>query len=237
MRLLVACPTCVHDSDPPDHATYRVPVEDSGFHRLTCRHGHKTATCFQALRFEVLAELAATAIVDGYYREAISSFASSLERFYEFYLALVFEKRDLDARLYSGTWRHVSRHSERQLGAFLFQYAVEEQKAPPMLAQRYIALRNEVVHKGKIPTRNEAMEFGQAVIDYLAPILGDIAATDSAVAMKLIMKNVISIQQRHGRDGETISTMSMPTAIRLLASQEPLSKSIERIDGFRRRWS
>ena len=37
------------------------------------------------LKFELLFELGINALIDGYPREAVSSFASALERFYEFF--------------------------------------------------------------------------------------------------------------------------------------------------------
>jgi hypothetical protein len=219
----------VHVSKPPEHTTYLVAVVDSGFHRLTCRHGHKSSACLQALRFEVLAELAATAIVDGYYREAISSFAASLERFYEFYLALVFEKRGLNATVHAATWKQVVSQSERQLGAFLFVCALDEQRAPPVFPAKFVKLRNEVVHKGKIPSQAEAIEYGQAIIDYLAPILAKVAATSADASAKIVTRQLIATQVQHHQEGHQPSTLWMPMAIQLGPTQVPLEQTLLRI--------
>jgi hypothetical protein len=48
------------------------------------------------MKFEVLFDLAANAIVDGYYREAIASFAASLERFFEFFVHVACLKQGVE---------------------------------------------------------------------------------------------------------------------------------------------
>jgi hypothetical protein len=40
-------------------------------------------------RFEILFEVGSYALLDGYYREAVSSFAAALERFYEFFVEVI----------------------------------------------------------------------------------------------------------------------------------------------------
>jgi hypothetical protein len=41
-------------------------LEDSGLYQLTCPRGHVSVTMMQAHKFEVLFDLAAYAILDGY---------------------------------------------------------------------------------------------------------------------------------------------------------------------------
>lgn len=232
MFLRLACATCVHNSHPPDLTLYRVEVQDSGFHKLTCKHGHKTATCLQALRFEVLSELAANAIADGYYREAISSFTSALERFYEFYATVICRQRKLDPIVFAETWKHVSRQSERQFGAFLFLYALERNEKPPVLNPKLVELRNDVVHKGLIPNRQQAMAYGQAVIDLIAPIIAQLKSAYDEDITKIVVSQLIATQTKYGA-GETISTMAMATAIAIVHQQQPLTKTLERLAMFK----
>lgn len=56
---------------------------------MHCSHGHKTTTIVQNPKYEILFDIGANAIVDGYYREAVSSFTSSLERFYEYSIKIL----------------------------------------------------------------------------------------------------------------------------------------------------
>ncbi len=66
-----------------------INIRDDGIYEATCPEGHKTYTLLQQLLFEVLFDIGAYAITDGYYREAVSSFTASLERFYEFYVKVI----------------------------------------------------------------------------------------------------------------------------------------------------
>ncbi len=63
----------------------RVELLDGNNYTFTCENGHKQTVLLQQQKFEMLFEVGANAILDGYYREAVSSFASSLERAYQFF--------------------------------------------------------------------------------------------------------------------------------------------------------
>jgi hypothetical protein len=63
---------------------------------LLCPRGHSERWAIANPHFEVLFDMGALAILDGYYREAISAFAASVERFQEFYIRAVCLFRELD---------------------------------------------------------------------------------------------------------------------------------------------
>jgi hypothetical protein len=127
--------------------------------------------------------LGANAILDGYYREAVSSFASSMERFYEFAIRVLFEKSSgASKELFENSWRKVSSRSEQQLGAFIFLWTYCLGETPKLLSDTKVKFktedeygevknnditkfRNNVIHNGIIPTREEALKYGNAVIE------------------------------------------------------------------------
>ena len=88
MRLLIPCMQCFQELGAqmghPNDECARVEICDDGKYEVTCTRGHKETVILQQQKFEILFEIGAHAIIDGYYREAVSSFAASLERFYEF---------------------------------------------------------------------------------------------------------------------------------------------------------
>ena len=96
--------------------------QDDGRYQTTCPKGHTSITILQEQKFELLFDIGAYAIVDGYYREAVSSFTSSLERFYEFVIKSILLDAQMSENLIKETWNSVSSQSERQFGAFLFLY-------------------------------------------------------------------------------------------------------------------
>lgn len=196
MRIGLYCNDCImggqRDFDPDRYA----PFSDNGLYQFTCRNGHEVVAVVQQMRFEILAEVAVQAIVDGYYREAVTSFNASLERFMQFYVEAVFVQRQERGDLIGTTWKLVERQSERQFGMFLATYLHEMSVIPPVLPQQCssssgsVQFRNDVVHKGLLPTEKQAVEFGQAVVNLVQPIL-NIMATRYAEAISAI----ISIHQ------------------------------------------
>lgn len=67
----------------------------------------------------MLSQIGANAIIDGYYREAVSSFSASLERFYEFSVHVLMRHFGKNSQQFKSAWRPISNQSERQLGAFV----------------------------------------------------------------------------------------------------------------------
>lgn len=180
VKILIPCMECALVDDN----LYPVEVGDDFVLSLTCDKGHVTATCLQEHRFEILYEIGVNAIVDGYYREAISAFQSCLERFYEFYLSVIAIKRGISEDVWASSWKIVAQQSERQLGAFIYVYCLENKTVPPLLDSTLVKLRNDVVHKGKLPQRVEAIRYGNAVIAIVNPLLQ---------RMKQVMKEHLSV--------------------------------------------
>lgn len=154
-------------------SSHRVPIRydadvlEGGQAKITCRNGHKTNFVIQAVKPEILSAIAGYAIVDGYYREAVTSFTAALERLYELYVHVVAKSKDVDQTEFENAWKLMSRQSERQYGAFAMLYLFEEGVAPKHLNSNKIAFRNNVVHKGIIPTKEKAIEYGKIVLEIM----------------------------------------------------------------------
>lgn len=141
-----------------------LPFTDKGGFRVVCANGHSIAYLLQQAKFEQLATIAITALQDGYFREAVVSFNASLERFYEFYwFASGYEANFTDEALESA-WKSVAKQSERQLGLYVAAYFRDNGIGPVLLPSAQQAFRNDVVHKGVIPTREQASGFIEAVL-------------------------------------------------------------------------
>jgi len=106
------------------HGTLDVPVpltrlSDSGEYEVTCGKGHESSVILDNVKFELLFEMGLNAIIDGYPREAISSFTSALERFYEFYWRIVMNHQGISKDTIDSSWKPLSKMSERQVGAYV----------------------------------------------------------------------------------------------------------------------
>lgn len=168
MKLEFQCWQCT-EGTPGRRVT--APFNESSVYRFECAHGHVHEIVLMQVRFEVLAETGMQALVEGYYRDAIASFAAALERFYQLYCEIVVRSRGMDPAVFADTWTLVASQSERQLGMFIGLYLLENRSVPPQLPRKFVELRNKVVHQGLLPTEDEAIAFGQAVVDLVQPVL------------------------------------------------------------------
>ena len=155
MRLMVSCTQCLQEFGNPRNEFARVEFRDDGRYELACSFGHRTTIILQQQKFEVLFEIGTYAILDGYYREAVSSISTSLERFYEFAVRVFLENASKSDTLFLNCWKKVASQSERQLGAFIFLWAHHFNEPPELLSNSQVSFRNDVIHKGKIPRSEE----------------------------------------------------------------------------------
>ncbi|MFQ2645985.1 hypothetical protein ACK3ZP_02675 [Aeromonas caviae] len=177
MKLHNTCPMCMRDAFKATGLsvlTFKVDhhqLADSGIHPVNCNHGHEFVIIFSGAKFEVLFDIGMNAINDGYAREAVSSFTSSLERFYEFFIRYCSYKNQIDDSIYDRAWKDISNQSERQLGAYIFTYLIKYKETPVLLSNKMVSFRNSVIHKGYIPTIKEAITFGNNVYDCIMNVV------------------------------------------------------------------
>jgi hypothetical protein len=167
MRIATTCPFCDYQNRkliPID-----VELNNDLFLTFTCENGHENTRYIETERFSVLFDSGMFALEDGYSREAVASFAASVERMYEFFIRVVCRKHAVEEEALNGTWKQVANQSERQLGAFCLLYLLtkkESPKSPPM-----VEFRNKVIHKGYIPSCSETMKYACEIHDYIIGIV------------------------------------------------------------------
>jgi hypothetical protein len=224
MRMYLLCNKCFWEFGPPVSGAPSIWVaahlEDSGLYRMTCPRGHETVVCLQEMKFEILFDLGAYAIIDGYHREAVASFASALERFYEFYIRIQCDRSNVPAAVFEQAWKSVSNQSERQLGAFMFTYLMENKALAPVLSNEVAKFRNAVIHKGKIPSREEAIDFGERCAEIILPVLSVLRSDAPHYLNQAVGRYVSQLMQKV--TVPDVSTMSSVTMISIgRATSEP----------------
>lgn len=179
MRLNMFCKPCFFLNGKPDFMA--LEPRDDGLYTFNCSQGHKNTEILLQDHFEILAEIASYAILDGYYREAVSSFSASLERFYEFAVHVLLRQQGLTSQLFESTWKPISKQSERQLGAFVLTWALAYGATPRLLPEGETGrnFRNDVTHKGKIPSRAEAIAYGELVLGLIREQMSQLHAKAS----------------------------------------------------------
>ena len=211
MRIYVHCPVCLNEyfaqmqrTTKGDSAGMRpvVPypsdVPDDGIVELTCRQNHETVILLYANRFGLLFDSGASALADGYPREAVASFAASVERFYEHITTALFAANGVQRAAIDKYWKTVKNQSERQLGAFRAAYLQDFKQVAPDL-EKYTEFRNSVIHKGHFPTHDEAAKYGQVCLDHMRQILDEVQAKHPEAMQGVADWNGDDIQKRARR--------------------------------------
>jgi hypothetical protein len=208
-------------------------------------------TAIQEQKFEVLFDLGAMALLDGYPREAISSIAASLERFLEYYVQVIAMKQGISPQALVDARKPLSHSSERQLGAFLLAYVLENGKAVeplvldsrPALEDRakgdtptWSAFRNKVIHQGYIPSTVEALAYGDLVYQWIYRLIGELKNTCAEAMSRVTVQYLL--RARDSAAADTVATLSIPTLISLVRVEGPARSFRDALSSLEkyRRW-
>lgn len=190
-------------------------MNDEGVYKVTCDKGHKSIVFTQQPKFQYLFDLGAMALLDGYPREAVSSFVAALERFYEFFIEVILTNKNIDEEQFKKAWKLVSNQSERQLGGFYFLYLSEFGKAPMPFDTNQIAFRNSVIHKGYIPKYDEVTKYASYVLQYIYEIGGNIRNKYNKDFTKILLKQQNHIDKTIYKEYRNIIAMYIPSIIEI----------------------
>jgi hypothetical protein len=129
-------------------------------------------------------------------------------------------------------WKQVSAQSERQLGAFAILYLREYGTPAPLLSPSMAEFRNNVIHKGYIPSRSEAVEYGDAVLQHLATLYKALYRSRYSGISKLDGIKLGEAASRAG-DLQNVSTVGIATVFSNAASEAgtTLEKALGELSG------
>jgi hypothetical protein len=240
---------CFQEQGQPSLEFIPVEIRNDGLYSLTCNNGHTTLTAIQQQKFEILFDMGAMALLDGYPREAVMSMATSLERFYEFYIKVITLKHQVTDDAYLNTKRNATR-SEREFGAFLYLYLIDhknsccpiiDNKEPDINGRSknntktWKNFRNEIVHNGYIPSTEEALAYGNLIYQYIYSLIADLKENSSEYIQQAI---VTQLNRAHEIDKDLkVATMCIPTLISLSQGDTPpnsLEKALESLVEYRK---
>ena len=197
---------------------FEVELNDENIYEFVCPKGHSALTQLQEQKFEILFDLASLALIDGYTKEAVSSYSSSLERFIEYYILVTSLRNKVTIGDFSNTWKQMAKQSERQLGAYFILRLTENK--PTNREDKRSAFRNNVIHQGYIPSSEEAIDYGQYVLTFIQKTLKELSETSSEYLQKAmfihLLKNGKKVPENIG-----IGNASMPTIISLRSVHSP----------------
>lgn len=250
MKLRINCMQCFQDQRHPSLEFQPVETRDDGLYSSTCSNGHTTLTVIQEQKFEVLFDFGAMALIDGYPREAVTSIAAAIERFYEFYVVTTSLKHGMEITDFQKAWKHVENQSERQFGAYLFAYLIDHNGGePPVIdnekpnligvskgnTKTWKEFRNAVVHKGYIPSVSETLAYGNIAYLHLNELIADLKERSEEAIQKVTFHHVSRANQ--AANGNVVSTMSIPTLVSLVRGEDPpesFEKALESVEEYRK---
>ncbi|VVE06184.1 hypothetical protein [Pandoraea sputorum] len=230
LSLHIRCSTCF----PPEHsdrlsgfANHTFDYTDSSVYEFACEQNHTTFILLQQCKFEILFQIAAQALIDGYYREAVTTCAASLERFYEFFFRAIYIHSNVELDAFSSAWKNMSRQSERQLGAYIAAYTLHFRRPPNLLSTNDVEFRNAAVHRGELPTRKRAIEFAQRILDLLRSGVEEMReafpeAVQAITADHVSSAHRFAVARASELNGNTLtSTVCMSTIVSLAYIDRP----------------
>jgi hypothetical protein len=233
--LIVPCTRCARPQQGLPNRTFAfIEYHDSAVYRVACSEGHETVLILQEQKCEVLFQIGAQATIDGYYREAIVSFTASMERFQEFAIRCLLDEAEVAEAVVSEAWRKVLNQTERQLGAFIFLWVDRFKALPPLLRNDDAGFRNAVVHKGRIPTREEAVSYGGRILDVVRPAMRLLKEQLADEIRNAVVAHLHRAQEEAGGADVPTVTMAGGTILSLMHQEEEERPLEESLDGLAR---
>jgi len=237
MIVRLFCPQCALDASKKlkDSIDIEVPVPvsqlaDDGIYQVKCGKGHEGNVILDNVKFELLFEMGINALVDGYPREAVSSFTSSLERFYEFYWRVAMAHVGVAVSDIDQAWKPMSKMSERQLGAFATASLLLTKSKPNLLnPNKQVPFRNNVIHNGYVPKNEEAVDFGNSVMKLINEGLDELRSEDSEALIttyKLMSPRDYDSNESDDENEELVGCVNILTAIDVRNPPEGKDKRI-----------
>lgn len=195
---------------------FEVELNDENLYEFICPKNHRSLTQLQEQKFEILFDIASLALIDGYTKEAVSSYSSSLERFIEYCLLIISLKNSVSIGCFSKTWKQMANQSERQLGAFLILCLQEG--IVNRIEENRSAFRNKVIHKGYIPSSKEAIDYGQYIMSFIQNTLKELNQTSNEFLQKAMHIHLTKNGDKLPANVR-LANASMPTIISLRSVQ------------------
>jgi hypothetical protein len=112
---------------------------------------------------------------------------------------------------------------------------LESRALAPPLTETQSGFRNDVIHKGQIRSREEALAHGQAVLDVIAPVLDALKQNDAAHVNTIVQRHV-ERTRRQIDETPYVSFLSIATTVSIArAHTEPQANVAESVARLRER--
>jgi hypothetical protein len=140
------------------------PYREGPLYELRCPKGDKAIVQLGNPKHEILFQMGAYSLLDGIYRDAISTFGSSLEEFWEFSLQVIAASCGVEPL-------PLPRVRGGRRARFETAWRDVLETEPAVLTAEEYEIRNRVMHEGYVPTEEEAFDFGNRILVRVSPAM------------------------------------------------------------------
>jgi len=228
---------CLKENGQPNFFFQTAEINNDFYFVTKCAKGHITMTVLQEERFEILFDFACSAFLDGYYRDAVSNAAAAVERLHEFVVkvivinSLINGDSDnaslIDSKIKQfedKIWKKMKNQSERQLGAFYLAYFNTFNHEAPNFVEKNAELRNNTIHKGYIPSKEEAKLYLSGTFNYMLDVLAPLKIEFKESISILTKRNINNIISKNKNNKYPVSTLANTSVINLLSGEKNWEK-------------
>lgn len=196
----------------PKGKQYLVEITDKLLYEYKCDNGHLNRVFITNPKYELLFDMGLWAYFKGLYREAVSDFAASLERFYENCINIFFIERypnqDISGEKLEQIWKPIKKQSERQYGAFLATYMIFKGHLPKLFPESQTQFRNKVIHQGFLPSKDDTIKYAKEVARFIINIYDEL--TDGFKTDKLNHLHFLEVVQNNNQLKKEIKEKGIP---------------------------
>jgi hypothetical protein len=158
-------------------------------------------------------------LCDEQFARAISHFSSSLQHFYEFFLRAAAYQGGVDKARFDAAWAILLNRPDQQYEAYVLNYTVVFDCSPTVSPDFHKVSGNAVFTSGSIPTREEAISSGQAVLNVLRQAIADTESAFPDGTRRAIEELMTQAADREG--ASCAGTIRTGDRIRLMSKDSP----------------
>lgn len=168
MKITYLCNKCRLEERQDDFTSIEIDEDFFTGKEIVCKNGHKTFVISETPRFPYLIQDGIEAYNSGFYIESFHALYSGFEAYKKEFTAAYFFKEFNDVKKTKEVLKKIDR-SERLEGAFLVAFTeLSGGKSPLSLSRTSIELRNNIVHKGMIPSSTDCENIGNSIFKIIA---------------------------------------------------------------------
>lgn len=237
MKIKFKCSECDYDDYVKKNDIMEMELANENYYEVQCKQGHKSHYLLNQEKYEMLFEVGCLAYLDGYYREAVTSFSAALENFRVFCIEIFTISNGISVTQLNIALNSI-KLSERQIGAFnilylnYFKEPIPKETISKM--EKWSKFRNAATHAGMIPKSEKVWEYAEFVHDFIQSIVKKLKQKDMDLVINRYYSRKDEQIEHMKLDRNQLSNYGLLSVLNLSSNRdESLDFSIKLLKGYR----